>query len=77
MIDVECVVGAAPCLAAVDARGFEIDEAEVAYWGRCPECVVRARVTEAVATDTRRPRPTARAGRVTSRAARRGETPTA
>jgi Fur family transcriptional regulator, stress-responsive regulator len=36
--DVDCAVGSAPCLTAVDDMGFEIDEAEVIYWGRCPEC---------------------------------------
>jgi len=36
--DVDCAVGSAPCLTAVDDRGYEIDEAEVVYWGRCPEC---------------------------------------
>jgi Fur family transcriptional regulator, stress-responsive regulator len=42
-VDVDCAVGAAPCLAALDARGYEIDEAEVIYWGRCPECATSAR----------------------------------
>jgi Fur family transcriptional regulator, stress-responsive regulator len=36
--DVDCAVGSAPCLTAVDDRGYEIDEAEVIYWGRCAEC---------------------------------------
>ena len=36
--DVDCAVGSAPCLTAVDDKGFAIDEAEVIYWGRCPEC---------------------------------------
>jgi Fe2+ or Zn2+ uptake regulation protein len=36
--DVECAVGAAPCLTAVDDHGFVIDEAEVIYRGLCPEC---------------------------------------
>jgi Fe2+ or Zn2+ uptake regulation protein len=36
--DVDCAVGEAPCLVAADDLGFEIDEAEVIYWGRCPEC---------------------------------------
>jgi Fur family transcriptional regulator, stress-responsive regulator len=36
--DVDCAVGAAPCLTAADAQGFEIDEAEVVYWGLCPDC---------------------------------------
>jgi Fe2+ or Zn2+ uptake regulation protein len=38
VVDVDCAVGVAPCLTAADARGYEIDEAEVVYWGRCPEC---------------------------------------
>jgi Fur family ferric uptake transcriptional regulator len=42
VVDVECAAGAAPCLAAADDQGYEIDEAEVAYWGRCPECVTRS-----------------------------------
>ena len=36
--DVDCAVGAAPCLTAGDAHGFEIDEAEIVYWGVCPDC---------------------------------------
>lgn len=36
--DVDCAVGTPPCLTALDDRGYEIDEAEVIYWGRCPEC---------------------------------------
>ncbi len=36
--DVDCAVGSAPCLAASQDHGFEIDEAEIIYWGRCPSC---------------------------------------
>jgi Fur family ferric uptake transcriptional regulator len=36
--DVDCAVDATPCLTASDDRGFEIDEAEVIYWGYCPGC---------------------------------------
>ncbi|MEP6649502.1 MAG: Fur family transcriptional regulator [Lapillicoccus sp.] len=36
--DVDCAVGPAPCLTASDDRGFVIDEAEVTYWGVCPDC---------------------------------------
>jgi Fur family transcriptional regulator, stress-responsive regulator len=36
--DVDCAVGDAPCLTASDAQGFTIDEAEVTYWGLCPDC---------------------------------------
>jgi Fe2+ or Zn2+ uptake regulation protein len=39
MVDVDCAVGDIPCLTAADDSGYEIDEAEVIYWGRCPECV--------------------------------------
>jgi Fur family ferric uptake transcriptional regulator len=37
--DVDCAVGEAPCLTAADEAGYQIDEAEVIYWGRCPECL--------------------------------------
>jgi Fur family ferric uptake transcriptional regulator len=37
--DVDCAVGDTPCLTAADDSGYEIDEAEVIYWGRCPNCV--------------------------------------
>ena len=36
--DVDCAVGHTPCLEAGDSNGFTIDEAEVIYWGRCPDC---------------------------------------
>ena len=36
--DVDCVVGAAPCLDPADAAGFAVDEAEVTFWGLCPAC---------------------------------------
>jgi Fur family ferric uptake transcriptional regulator len=56
--DVDCAVGSAPCLTAADNRGFEIDEAEVIYWGRCPECASRARHDhELHSTDTPASRP--------------------
>jgi Fe2+ or Zn2+ uptake regulation protein len=37
--DVDCAVGYTPCLAAADDSGYQIDEAEVIYWGRCSQCV--------------------------------------
>jgi Fur family transcriptional regulator, stress-responsive regulator len=36
--DVDCAVGYAPCLTASDDHGFSIDEAEVIFWGLCPDC---------------------------------------
>lgn len=36
--DVDCAVGDTPCLTASDDNGYEIDEAEVVYWGVCPDC---------------------------------------
>ena len=38
IFDIDCAVGTTPCLTADDDHGFEIDEAEVVYWGRCPDC---------------------------------------
>src|SRR6516225_1789174 len=40
--DVDCAVGYTPCLTAVDDAGYEIDEAEVIYWGQCPQCAAAA-----------------------------------
>jgi Fur family transcriptional regulator, stress-responsive regulator len=37
--DVDCAVGGAPCLTPSGDAGYEIDEAEIIYWGRCPGCV--------------------------------------
>ena len=38
MFDVDCATGEVPCLTASDDHGFEVDEAEVIYGGRCPTC---------------------------------------
>ncbi len=38
MVDVDCAVGARPCLQTSDDHGYAIDEAEVIYWGLCPTC---------------------------------------
>jgi Fur family ferric uptake transcriptional regulator len=38
-VDVDCATGEAPCLTAAHDSGYEIDEAEVIYWGRCPDCI--------------------------------------
>jgi Fur family ferric uptake transcriptional regulator len=43
VIDVDCAVGDSPCLTVVDDLGYEIDEAEVIYWGRCPDCQAKER----------------------------------
>jgi Fe2+ or Zn2+ uptake regulation protein len=39
--DVDCAVGSPPCLNASDDHGFAIDEAEVIYWGACPDCYTK------------------------------------
>jgi Fe2+ or Zn2+ uptake regulation protein len=36
--DVDCAVGTAPCLDPSSTDGFAVDEAEVTFWGRCPDC---------------------------------------
>ena len=50
MVDVDCAVGEAPCLSAAEDSGYEIDEAEVIYWGRCPDCLSAAATTNETAT---------------------------
>ena len=39
MADVDCATGEVPCLTADDDHGYQIDEAEVVYWGLCPTCL--------------------------------------
>jgi len=55
LVDVDCSTGAAPCLKAVDDMGYEIDEAEIAYWGRCPTCQAKDRPSSRSKTSKRRP----------------------
>ena len=38
-VDVNCAIGHTPCLTAADDSGYQIDEAEVIYWGTCPSCI--------------------------------------
>ena len=65
VVDVDCAVGVAPCLTASEDNGYEIDEAEVIYWGRCPACVAK------LTASGRRRRTSATRARVTSRPAAR------
>ena len=69
--DVDCAVGAAPCLTADDDGGFDVDEAEVTYWGTCPDCQ-RRRLADARRPDRRRVR---RSFTEEEAAAIRGENP--
>jgi Fe2+ or Zn2+ uptake regulation protein len=52
LVDVDCAVGAAPCLTASDDNGYEIDEADVAYWGICPQCQAEGHRTTRVTSST-------------------------
>jgi Fur family ferric uptake transcriptional regulator len=52
VVDVDCAMQAAPCLTPPDGMGYEIDEAEVAYWGRCPQCVAQAKAASPQGTTT-------------------------
>ena len=49
--DIDCAVGEVPCLTADDDHGFEIDEAEVIYWGYCPSCRIEAATDPSRDTD--------------------------
>ena len=40
--DVDCVVGAAPCLHVPEGSGFDVRSAEVTFWGTCPACRAEA-----------------------------------
>ncbi|MHA7268162.1 Fur family transcriptional regulator [Arthrobacter sp. HLT1-20] len=51
--DVDCAVGEAPCLHASNSHGFVIDEAEVIYWGMCPDCTAKRLVNQQNPTITR------------------------
>jgi Fur family transcriptional regulator, stress-responsive regulator len=53
VVDVDCAVGETPCLTAADDAGYEVDEAEVIYWGRCSECAAGDRSSPS--TDSGRP----------------------
>jgi len=44
--DVDCAVGEAPCLKARQSSGFQIDEAEVIYWGTCSDCLEQAPIQQ-------------------------------
>jgi hypothetical protein len=48
--DVDCAVRATPCLTTPDDHGFTIDEAEVIYWGQCPECLARRLIADTQAS---------------------------
>ena len=52
VVDIDCAVGSAPCLTASDDMGYEIDEAEVVYWGRCPDCLRKSRAQRKTKTNT-------------------------
>jgi Fur family ferric uptake transcriptional regulator len=52
--DVECAVGDVPCLTAADGAGYEIDEVEITYWGRCPTCAAEMTVAARDVTQIRR-----------------------
>ena len=68
MVDVDCAVGSAPCLAAADNRGFEIDEAEVVYWGRCPDCLAGPTASSTSEPPARRSHDSGRGRRRTNQA---------
>jgi Fur family ferric uptake transcriptional regulator len=55
LVDVDCAVGSAPCLTAANDKGYEIDEAEVAYWGRCPDCIAKSAAASRRSSKGKRP----------------------
>ena len=57
LVDVDCAVGVRPCLTAAADAGFDVDEAEVIYWGRCPSCQTGTVSPSAVLSPTTSPQP--------------------
>ena len=55
MVDFDCLVGDTACLTTADDSGYEVHEAEVIYWGRCPECVAAPSVSSDTASDREQP----------------------
>jgi Fe2+ or Zn2+ uptake regulation protein len=53
IVDVDCAVGDVPCLTASDDHGFVIDQAEVVYWGTCPDCATASFASEPLSEGTR------------------------
>jgi Fe2+ or Zn2+ uptake regulation protein len=51
--DVDCAVGASPCLTASENHGYMIEEAEVIYWGLCPDCFAPNPIPEHTRKDAR------------------------
>jgi Fur family ferric uptake transcriptional regulator len=50
MVDIDCAVGFTPCLSPSESMGYEIDEAEVIYWGHCSDCLAEASQTKSIET---------------------------
>ena len=55
--DVDCAIGAAPCMTASDDHGYAIDECEIVFWGLCPGCASGGRTIEATRANTTRKDP--------------------
>jgi Fe2+ or Zn2+ uptake regulation protein len=36
--DIDCLAGVAPCLEPADLHGYDVEEAEITFWGLCPAC---------------------------------------
>jgi Fur family transcriptional regulator, stress-responsive regulator len=51
IVDVACTVGEAPCLTASDDHGFAVDEAEVVFWGVCPDCATARTAQESASSE--------------------------
>jgi Fe2+ or Zn2+ uptake regulation protein len=38
VVDVPCETDVVPCARPADEHGFDLDEAEIMFWGFCPDC---------------------------------------
>ncbi|MFI8567043.1 Fur family transcriptional regulator [Rhodococcus sp. NPDC078407] len=49
IVDADCATGEPPCMQPAHDHGFVLDEAEVTFWGVCPDCAP----TQSIATRDR------------------------
>jgi Fe2+ or Zn2+ uptake regulation protein len=45
-VDIACAIGEMPCLTPATSSGYQVEEAEVIYWGTCPECLTKRSTME-------------------------------
>jgi Fur family ferric uptake transcriptional regulator len=42
VVDIDCALGETHCSTAAASSGYQVDTAEVIYWGTCPDCLANS-----------------------------------